>query len=60
MHKKQHNFKAFIPIGITFIGSGVVFITSVNPVIGTSLITIGIVWVILGVKNRKENNIQKD
>jgi len=34
---KKPNYKAFIPAGITFLGTGAVFIAAVNPAIGLRL-----------------------
>lgn len=50
--KKQINFQAFFFSGIPFIGAGFVFIAAVNRVIGISLIGIGIIFMVLGGKNR--------
>jgi hypothetical protein len=53
MKKRKINYKAFMPVGLTFVGAGVVFMTAVNVVIGISLIGIGIIYVVIGV--RKQN-----
>ncbi len=49
------NYKAFIPIGITFLGAGIIFLITVNNVIGYSLIGVGIMWIAIGLRKRKEN-----
>jgi hypothetical protein len=49
---KKPNYKAFIPIGITFMGTGVVFLTAVNPAIGLGLIGVGIAFIAIGIKNK--------
>ena len=49
---KKPNYKAFIPIGITFVGTGVVFMAAVNPVVGLALIGVGIAFVAIGIKNK--------
>lgn len=48
------NYKAFIPIGITFIGSGVTFMIAVNSMIGVGLIGVGLAFVIIGARRSKE------
>jgi len=48
------NYKAFIPVGITFIGAGVAFMVAVNPAIGAGLIAVGITFMIVGVRKSKE------
>jgi len=55
--KKQDqniNYKAFIPIGIAFIGAGVTFMATVNPMIGVGLIGVGLAFVIIGARRSKE------
>ena len=44
------NYKAFIPIGVTFIGSGVTLMIAVNSMIGVGLICVGLAFVISGAK----------
>lgn len=41
-------------MGITFVGVGVVFMTSVNPVLGAAFIVIGISNMIIGGKNKEK------
>ncbi len=55
MKKQESTIKTFVLIGITFIGTGVVFITSVNSGIGVGMIGIGMVWIIIGIKKQKTN-----
>ena len=50
------NYKAFVPVGITFIGSGVTFMIAVNPMIGAGLIVVGLAFVIRGAKRTHDNN----
>ncbi len=52
---KKPNYKAFIPVGITFLGTGVVFITAVNTVIGLGLIGVGIAFIAVGIKNKNKD-----
>ncbi|MGD9328869.1 MAG: hypothetical protein PVH48_07885 [Cyclobacteriaceae bacterium] len=49
---KKPNYKAFIPVGITFLGTGVVFMAAVNPAIGLAFIGVGIAFIAIGVKNK--------
>lgn len=51
---QRPNYKAFIPIGITFMGAGVTFMVAVNPAIGAGLITVGVVFMIVGVRKSRE------
>ena len=50
------NYKAFVPIGITFIGSGVTFMIAVNSMIGVGLIGVGLAFVISGAKKTRDNH----
>ena len=53
--KNGVNYKAFIPIGVTFLGAGVVFLTAVNSGVGTGLMVVGAIWIVIGaVKVRKK------
>ena len=54
MKKQEPNYKAFIPIGITFMGAGVALSAAVNPGIGVGLIGVGIVFIIIGIKKSRE------
>ena len=49
------NYKAFIPVGITFIGAGVTFMIAVNPAIGAGLIGVGVAFVIVGARKSRED-----
>jgi len=53
--KKKPNYNAFIPIGITFMGTGVVFMTAVNPAIGLGIMGVGIAFIAIGIKNKKKS-----
>ena len=55
-NEQKINYKAFIPVGITFIGSGVTFMIAVNPMIGAGLIVVGLAFVISGAKKNQDNN----
>ena len=51
------NYKAFIPVGITFIGAGVTFMLAVNSLIGVGLLGVGAAFVIIGaVRSREDKN----
>ena len=50
--KKETNYKALFFSGITFVGTGVVFMASVNPGLGGAFITLGITFMIIGGKNK--------
>lgn len=52
MEKQKINYDAFIPIGICFIGAGVVFMAAVNRGVGAGLMGVGVAWVIIGLKNK--------
>ena len=52
------NYKAFVPIGITFIGAGVTFMIAVNPPIGAGLIAVGVVFVIIRARKDQNKKIQ--
>ena len=51
---QKPNYKAFIPIGITFMGAGVTFMVAVNAGIGAGLIAVGVAFMIVGVRKSKE------
>ena len=55
-NEQKINYKAFIPVGITFIGSGVTFMIVVNSMIGAGLIGVGVAFIISGVKRTQNNN----
>jgi hypothetical protein len=54
MKKQETNYKAIFFSGITFVGTGVVFMTSVNVAIGAAFISIGITFMIIGGKNKEK------
>jgi hypothetical protein len=47
MEKQKINYKAFLPIGLAFLGTGVVYQAAVN-------IAIGISWVAIGIAKTKK------
>jgi hypothetical protein len=53
-NNQQVNYKALIGAGIAFIGAGITFMIAVNPMIGVGLISVGVVFVIVGARKRKE------
>ena len=53
---KKVNYKAFIPIGFTFIGSGLTLMITLNSMIGVGLIGVGFAFVIIGAKRTQDNN----
>ena len=52
MKKQETNYKAIFYTGITFVGTGVVFMTSINTGLGAAFIGIGITFMIIGGKNK--------
>jgi len=50
--EKSINYKVFIPIGITFLGVGIVFMLTFNIVLGISFLGIGGAWIAIGAANR--------
>jgi len=52
--KKQINYQSLYYMGITFVGTEVVFIASVNAVLGGAFISIGITNMIISWKNKDE------
>lgn len=50
--KKQINYKAIFFLGITFIGTGVVFLSAVNSGLGGAFIALGVLYMIIGGKNK--------
>ena len=54
--QKKPNYKAFIPIGITFIGTGIVFMTSINTVLGCGIMGIGLTFLVVGIKKSKQGS----
>lgn len=51
-NEKSINYKVFIPIGITFLGAGIVFMLTVNVVLGSSFLGIGGAWITIGAANQ--------
>jgi len=50
--KKNINYQAIFFMGVTFVGAGVVFMTSVNAGLGAAFIAIGAVNMVIGGKNK--------
>lgn len=50
--KKQINYRAIFFLGITFTGAGVVFISAVNSGLGGAFIGLGVLYMIIGGKNK--------
>ena len=50
--KKQINYQAFFAVGIIFIGTGITFFSAVNRRLGTAFIVLGIVYMVIGGKNK--------
>lgn len=53
-NSERTDYKVFIPIGITFLGSGVVFLTAVNVWVGIGLIAVGIIWILVSITRYKQ------
>ncbi|MBK5245514.1 MAG: hypothetical protein JJE18_11010 [Eubacteriaceae bacterium] len=51
----KKNYKAYIPIGITFLASGIIFISTVNKAVGIGLLGVGMMWIVIGLKKRRES-----
>lgn len=54
--EQKPNYKAFIPIGIVFMGAGVTFLTTINPGVGAAMIAVGIVFLVIGVRKSRQEN----
>lgn len=52
--KKKTNFREFIPIGVTLIAAGIVFISAVNKEVGVALGIVGIVYLAIGIRKTKK------
>ena len=52
---QKPNYKAFIPIGIVFMGAGVTFMVAVNAGVGAGLIVIGAAYMVIGARRSKGN-----
>ncbi|MBN2279191.1 MAG: hypothetical protein JXQ65_01280 [Candidatus Marinimicrobia bacterium] len=48
--KKQKNYREFILIGLCFLGSGIVFLSTVSRGVGFGLIAVGITYLGIGIK----------
>ena len=57
--KKQINYQAFFAVGIIFFAVGITFTSAVNKGLGAAFITLGIVYMIIGVKNKDKWKIKK-
>ena len=57
---KETNYKGIFFSGITLVGTGVVFMASVNVGLGAAFIGVGIMFMILGGKNKDKCNEWKD
>jgi len=60
MNKEKQNYNVFLPLGITFMGAGVVFLLAVNPGIGWTMIGRGVFFVVVGIKKSQDNIQNKD
>lgn len=43
------NYRAFIPIGVTFLGAGIVFLLTLNNWVGIGSIAVGIIFFVVGI-----------
>ena len=50
--KKQINYIAIFFLGITFIGTGVVFMSAVNSGLGSAFIGLGVLFMVIGRTNK--------
>ena len=48
------NYLAIFAMGVTFVGTGVVFLTTVNPVVGIGLMVVGIANMAVGAAHRDQ------
>lgn len=58
--ESEPNYRAFIPIGIIFMGAGVVFMTTVNPGVGLGLTGVGIAFLVIGIRKQKKGESQSE
>ncbi|HAQ60549.1 TPA: hypothetical protein DCR49_00860 [Candidatus Delongbacteria bacterium] len=59
MERSKPDFKIFIPLGIVFIGAGVVFLRNSSGT-GIALIAVGLSWVAIGyAKSKKRKDGEK-
>jgi len=54
MKKQEVNYKAFLPLGFSFIGVGVVLMAAIHPALGTPFIGLGIIWIAIALAKMKE------
>jgi len=59
MKKKRTDYNAFVSIGIAFIGAGIASISTTNRGVGLGLLTLGIVYLIIGVAKMGKSNRKK-
>ena len=52
--KKEMNYHALFVSGIAFMGAGIVFFTSVNVGVGAGLLGMGMVFMIIGGRNKNK------
>ena len=51
---KKPNYQVIFAVGIIFMGTGVVFMSSVNPGLGAAFMGLGVVYIIIGAINKKK------
>ncbi len=51
--RKPTNYQAIFFMGITFVGTGVVFLSAVNKALGAAFIALGLLNMIIGGKHRE-------
>jgi len=51
---QQVNYKALLGAGIAFLGAGIVFMITVHPAVGAGLTVVGIMFIAIGVRKKKE------
>lgn len=57
--KKKTNYREFIPIGVCFMGAGIVFISVVNKGVGLGMLGIGLAYLAIGLaKTRKKTKFK--
>ena len=59
MERSKPNFKVFIPLGIVFIGAGIVFLKN-NTGTGVALIAVGLSWIAIGYAKTKKKKDESD
>jgi hypothetical protein len=53
-NKKEKNYKPMFYMGIIFMGTGVIFMTSINLAVGAAFLGLGVTYMILGSKNKEK------